>query len=247
MNVDVAMLPSELVDTKVRRSTVVVFDILRATTTMTAALEAGVRDIRIFSDIDAARAAGEQFGPDRLLCGEHKCLPPPGFDLGNSPGALCAEHAGRTLFMSTTNGTRAILAARDAALLLVGSILNASAVARQARAGHRDVLLLCAGTDGQVAMEDLIGCGAVLGAMERDGDVQMTSDHARIARRLFESARADLASALGQSQGGRNIIAAGLTADIEFAARLDTARVVGLAQEEDGVIRICGLPVATGF
>ncbi|MCC6423610.1 MAG: 2-phosphosulfolactate phosphatase [Phycisphaerales bacterium] len=227
MKLDVAMLPGELGRFDLSRLTVVVFDVLRATTTMTAALDAGVSEIRIFDNLADARSAGERFGPDRILCGEQQCLPPQGFDLGNSPGAFHAGHDGRTLFMSTTNGTRAIVAAKNAAQLLIGSIINASAVARRAWDEGRDVLLLCAGTNGQVAMEDLIGCGAVLASMEQLGEVQQGADNARIARRLFESARADLMTALSQSQGGQNVIAAGLSADIEFAVRLDSSQMVG--------------------
>lgn len=238
VNLDVALLPNDLSQFNLSDRTVVVFDVLRATTTMTAALAVGVREIRIFGGIDAALSAAEQFGPNRLLCGEQNCLPPPGFDLGNSPGAFNATHAGRTLFMSTTNGTRAILAAKDAAQLLAGSLVNASAVAHQAMRTGRDTLLLCAGTNGQVAMEDLVGCGAVLSAMEQLGPVHPTTDTARIARRLFQSARADLLAALRQSQGGQNVLAAGLSADIDFAARLDAIRVVGRAQEDNGQMKI---------
>jgi len=238
VNADVALLPNDLSQINLSDQTVVVFDVLRATTTMTAALHAGVHEIRIFSGTPSARAAGERFGPDRLLCGEQNCLPPPGFDLGNSPGALSSAHAGRTLFMSTTNGTRAILAARNAAQLLIGALVNATAVAQQAMRVGRDTLLLCAGTDGQVAMEDLIGCGAVIAAMEQLGELHLTTDTPRIARRLFDSARPDLAAALRQSQGGQNVTAAGLGADIDFAARLDALSVIGQAKKADGVILI---------
>jgi len=238
VKVDVALLPKELAQIDLSQRMVVVFDCLRATTTMTAALSAGVNEIRIFSDPSAAHAAGAQFGPDRLLCGEQNCLPPPGFDLGNSPGSFTATHAGRTLFMSTTNGTRAILAAKNAAQLLIGALVNASAVARQVIRAGRDTLLLCAGTNGQVAMEDLIGCGAVLSALEPLGRVHLASDTARIARRLFDSAREDLPAALRQSQGGQNVLAAGLSADIDYAARLDSTGLVGRAQEDEGQMKI---------
>src|SRR5690348_7200145 len=110
MLVDVVSLPKDLTETHVRGRAVVVFDVLRATTTMTAALAAGADEIHVFPTLDEARAAANACKTDRLLCGEVRCLPPEGFDLGNSPGAYVSENVrGKILFMSTTNGTRAIV------------------------------------------------------------------------------------------------------------------------------------------
>lgn len=223
MKVDVLLLPSYATPESFAGRSVVVFDVLRATTTMTAALAAGVQEIRVFPDTAAVRqTAGEiSLHPAPLLCGEEKCLAPAGFDLGNSPGAFSQEYAGRTLFMSTTNGTRAILAAQDAAQLFVGALVNASAVAAVLADMGLDVTLLCAGTNGRVAIEDVIGAGAVLSALNREIATVPGSDTARMAIRLFESSRNDLRSALAEGDGGRNVIAAGLGEDIDFAATVD--------------------------
>ncbi len=228
MRLDVLLLPEDARDESFAGRAVVVFDVLRATTTMTAALAAGVKEIHIFGDIAsareaAARAAGE---PKPLLCGEVHALMPSGFDLGNSPGALDpALHKARTLFMSTTNGTRAILAAREAKLLLIGALVNASAVARAVVASGLDVTLLCAGTNGMPAIEDVIGAGAVIDAI--GGRAKLESDLAQMALRLLQGARDDLRSAMAEGAGGRNVTAAGLDPDIDFAGRLDRFDVVG--------------------
>lgn len=231
MNVDVVALPGELAPKHLDRRTVVVFDVLRATTTMTAALAAGVEQIRIFPDCETARrAAGAVPAPAPLLCGEVKCLPPEGFDLGNSPGGLDpTRHVGRTLFMSTTNGTRAIIAARRAPLLLAGALVNAGAVARVLHSAGRDATLLCAGTDGQVAMEDLLGAGAVLDALET---ARLESDLAQVALRLFRASRQDLTEVLSRAKGGQNVIRAGLPDDVSFCAALDRFDVVGRVLDE---------------
>src|SRR5689334_18854020 len=124
MKLDVVFLPKELQPDQVRGRTVVVFDVLRATTTMTAALAAGVEAIRVYPDTASARRDATHIGlyPAPVLCGEENCLRPEGFHLGNSPaGFTKAEHAGHTVFMSTTNGTRAILAAKGAKLILIGA------------------------------------------------------------------------------------------------------------------------------
>src|SRR5277367_6399189 len=105
MTIDTIILPSELDRVRIVNRTVVVFDVLRATTSITAALAAGVKEVRVFDSLDAAMAAANAFDQPRLLCGERHTLPPPGFDLGNSPGQFDrARHAGMTVFMSTTNG-----------------------------------------------------------------------------------------------------------------------------------------------
>jgi 2-phosphosulfolactate phosphatase len=129
--------------------------------------------------------------------------------------------------MSTTNGTRAILAARDAGRIFTGALVNASAVARAVHDGASDVVLLCAGTNGAVAAEDVIGAGAVLHALRPFGSVRLRSDAAWMAEDLFVAHRSDLANALRTSRGGQNVLAAGLEPDIDFAARLDVIDVVG--------------------
>ena len=233
VRVDVVLLPKHLEPRHLDGRTVVVFDVLRATTTMAAALSGGVEEIRVFGSLDdAARAAAAHRGA-RILCGEENCLPPAGFDLGNSPGAFRHElHAGRTAYMSTTNGTRAIVAARAAANIFTGAIVNASAVARAVSAAGADVTLLCAGTGGAVAMEDVIGAGAVMAALARNSPISPESDTALIARRLYEAVAHDLRAALTESLGGRNVIAAGLLEDIDFAARLDALDIVGFVERQ---------------
>lgn len=234
MNVDVVFLPQYLKPGQLQGRAVVVFDVLRATTTMTAALAVGVTEIHVYPDTASARAAKEVAGPGVLLAGEERCLPPKGFDLGNSPGAFERElHAGRRLIMSTTNGTRAILAARSADRIFAGALVNATAVARALRETGRDVTLLAAGTGGAIAIEDLLGAGAVLAALTTVGgpDVRLQSDAALVARRLWARDRDDVAACLRESLGGRNVIDAGLAGDIDFAARVDAFDVVGVIQE----------------
>ena len=230
MNVDVVLLPTLWPENRDRQAAVVVFDVLRATTTIAAGLAAGVEEIRVYGDTQAARDAAGRCGPPApLLCGEQHCLPPAGFDLGNSPVAFQPQlHRGRTVCMSTTNGTRAILSASGAKRIFCGALVNARAVAKALHeTAAADVVLLCAGTNGEIAAEDVIGAGAVLHALRPHVPVRLQSDAACIAEDLFAAHRTDLPGALRNTQGGRNVIAAGLEADIEFAARLDAIGVVG--------------------
>ena len=236
--VDVVLRPADLIERQVLDRAVVVFDVLRATTTMAAALAAGVREIRIFPDKDAAIDAARRFDHPKLLCGEENCLAPIGFDLGNSPGAFSQAHAGQTMFMSTTNGCKAILAARNAARLCIGALVNASAAAAIAIEARLPVTLLCAGTNGQIAMEDLLGAGAVLEAMDRQIGISAESDRVPIALNLFKATRSNLSHILRESMGGKNVVAAGLEGDIEFAARIDSLNIPGICEMDPPTIRV---------
>ena len=228
MLIDVVQLPRDLAPAHVTGRAVVVFDVLRATTTMTAALAMGVEEIFFFPSTADALTAARAFGPAAVTCGEQNCLPPVGFTLGNSPAGFTPEFRGRTVFMSTTNGTKAIIAAASARELYVGSLLNASAVARVLSVAGLDVTLLCAGTDGAPAMEDLIGAGAVIDALvSADVATEFGSDVVLIALQLFRTSKNVLVPTLSRTRGGTNVIRNGLQDDIDYAARLDTFDVVG--------------------
>jgi 2-phosphosulfolactate phosphatase len=239
MNIDVVLLPAQLAVGSLAARTVVVLDVLRATTSIAAALSVGVVSIRAFADLDQAKAAAEAQSPRPILSGELHTLVAPGFDLGNSPRQFTAEYAGRSMFLATTNGTKALDAARSAGALFTGSLVNSTATARAAADAGRDVLLLCSGTAGQVSMEDLIGAGAICDTLIRLG-YETASDTARIARRLFLGVRDNLPAVLRETQGGRNIIAAGLEPDIDFAARLDSLPIVCAVDGRELLITAAG-------
>ncbi len=212
---------------------VVVFDVLRATTTINAALHARVQSIRIYSSTADAAAARHKH-PTALLCGEARCLPPPGFDLGNSPGAFQPSlHAGREVLMSTTNGTRAILATAGAARIYAGALVNAASVAECLTLDNRPVTLLCAGTNGAIAMEDVLGAGAVIASLKQLAAVDYESDCAQIAERLFGESRHALPATLRFTRGGLNLIEAGLEEDIDFAAQLNVIKTVGVVSADE--------------
>jgi len=231
---------------------VVVIDVLRASTTIVTALAHGATGVRPVLTIEEARdlAAGGSPGSDLLLGGERGGLRIDGFDLGNSPLEYApARVAGRRIVITTTNGTAALDASREAAEVLIGAIVNRSAVAARARAlalGHRvaDIHLVCAGTDGQVTEEDLLTAGAILDAASRLPNADRdTLDASAIAAldtfRVMLTASADkghgkahvtLASAItaafAMSRGGRNLIDIGMQADLPAAAAIDSLAVV---------------------
>jgi 2-phosphosulfolactate phosphatase len=236
MKVDLLLLPDPGRRELLAGRACAVFDVLRATTTITAALAVGVEEIHLFDSLDAERRAAAAYHGPRLLCGEQDCLAPSGFDLGNSPGQFNArQHRGAVVFMCTTNGTRALLSARGAELIFAAALVNAAAVADALHRAGLDVTLLCAGTNGQIADEDVLGAGAVAHELlQRQDGVWTCGD---LERAVARYRGADPLQLLRQTAGGRNITAAGLDADIAFAARVNALGVVGVASGEPLVVR----------
>jgi 2-phosphosulfolactate phosphatase len=231
MKIDVVLHPRDLKPEHLIGRAVAVFDVLRATTTLTAAIASGAKEVRAFDSIDAAREAAAKFDGPKLLCGELHTLPPPGFDLGNSPGDYTPERVkDRTIFFSTTNGTRAINAVLSSPTppkcLFAAALVNASAAAKALFGSHADITLLCSGSDGNFSAEDFLGTGAVIEALSKLGEIVPGTDAVLAARFAFAGVRDHLRSALRQTYGGHNNLRVGLDADVDFAARLDVFDVV---------------------
>ena len=214
----------------------VVIDVLRASTTMITALAHGAARVLPVADVDEARRLAGELGQRALLGGERGGLRIQGFDLGNSPREYTAGRvAGQTVVITTTNGTAALHASRDAAEIVVGAIVNRTAVAEAVRrlAGNRGVVhLVCAGTDGVVSTEDVLAAGAILDAASADGRDDVLDDAAREALAFFRrvAARGDVPPALVAefrgSPGGANLVDLGMEADLPAAAAIDSLAVV---------------------
>jgi 2-phosphosulfolactate phosphatase len=175
MRVHVAFTPAEAQ----RAPTAIVVDVIRATSTIVQALASGYRRVLCCAEVDEARELRARL-EEAVLAGERKAVALPGFDLGNSPREF-TEPLGETLVLTTTNGTRAILAAAAGAeTVLVGSLLNLDAVA--AAAGGANVEIVCAGLQGRFTIEDAYCAGRIA---ERLGGER--SDAAEAAVRIARS------------------------------------------------------------
>jgi 2-phosphosulfolactate phosphatase len=157
VRVHVAFTPAEAA----RVPTGIVVDVLRASSTIVQALDAGYGRVLCCAEIEEARAVRDEAG-DAVLAGERAAEPIEGFDLGNSPRDFLEPRA-ETLVLTTTNGTRAVVtAAADCDVVLVGSLLNLDAVAATARAQGTDVEIVCAGVDGAFALDDAYSAGRIV-------------------------------------------------------------------------------------
>jgi 2-phosphosulfolactate phosphatase len=191
----------------------IVVDVLRATSTMTQALAAGYRRVLCCAEIEDAHALAATEGPAKLA-GERRLRHIEGFDFGNSPRELAGEPAAETLILSTTNGTRLLVAAAERFdHVYVGSLLNLDAVAAAARAHDEDVAVLCAGVLGELALDDAYCAGRIAEALGGD-----RTDSASAAIRLAGTF-ADARAGLGASRSAWNLRNHGLEADIEWCAQ----------------------------
>ena len=225
---DVHLLPDLAAEDALAGATVVVMDVLRATSTLTYALAAGASRVIVCLEVDEAKQIAGKLASERpLLGGERGGLKIPGFDLGNSPSEYTPESVGgRTLVFTTTNGTRAMLRCRQARQVLLGSFVNRRAVLRALAAADK-IHLVCAGTRGQITREDALCAGSLVAGLLESGAEHQMNDEARLALAAWQAITADgiqpaaLAQALHETQGGRNLIAEGLEADIAWCADLD--------------------------
>jgi 2-phosphosulfolactate phosphatase len=201
--------------------------VLRATTTVIHALAAGCTAVLPCLCVEEAQhLAGGMRAGRVLLGGERGCKPPPGFDLGNSPGAYTAAVCrGTTLVLTTTNGTRALLHAAHAARTLVAGFVNFSAVCEQLRQEARPIHIVCAGADGAVALEDTLLAGALVECLDGHGTARL-NDGARVAWDCFEHHGRVLEGALEVSAGGALLRRLGYDDDVRAAARIDQFALV---------------------
>lgn len=230
---NVHFLPALTTQEALAGSTVVVIDVLRATTTIATALAAGAKEVIPCFEIDEAMAAAASLPAGQaILGGERGGKPIPGFDLGNSPLEYTAERvAGKTVVITTTNGTRALERCRHADRVYLGAFCNLGTIV-QRLLGVPRVDLLCAGTDGLTTAEDVLFAGTIClrlsAAARRHGQAWQLGDGAQIAQGFAEAigdAPPRRLQVLLQSVGGVNLVELGMTADVRFAARLNTVRV----------------------
>jgi 2-phosphosulfolactate phosphatase len=240
-------LPQLIAPEALAGGTVVVIDVLRATSTIAYALAAGARRVIPCGEVDEARriTAGLTEG-GALLGGERGGLPIEGFDLGNSPCEYTPERvAGRTIVFTTTNGTRAMLRCRQAERAFLGAFVNLGALVDRLRNAEQ-VHFLCAGTKEEITREDVLAAGAIVHRLTLPDDPVSASawsrsdwnDEARVAYDAWQATLPPaelpfveatphwLARALAESNGGRNLARVGLARDIADCAALDRLKIV---------------------
>ena len=224
----VSLLPDLLEASDLCGRTVVVIDILRASTTMVHAFASGATQIVPCLTVEQALEVAKTFPPhERLLGGERGGVQIDGFDLGNSPFSYTPEVVGaKTIIFTTTNGTYALQKCHSADEVLIGSFVNLSAVVAKLVSTARPFHLLCAGTNRQITAEDILFAGAVLQRVldTPASQFEIAGVQAQLALDFFNSRGTvtDLfEKTMLESLGGQNLISLGQQQDIQRAMQVD--------------------------
>jgi 2-phosphosulfolactate phosphatase len=225
VRVDVAFTPDEEAAAHVG----IVVDVIRATSSIAQALASGYERVLCCAEIDEARGLREELGDEAVVGGERNAVVVDGFDVGASPREFAAAPKANTLILTTTNGTRAILtAASRCDIVLIGSLLNLSAIARAAREAGGDVAIVCSGFKGSFALDDAYCAGRLIAALHGE------RTDAAIAAEVIANTWPDPLQGLKARTYGPP----GLDADIEFCAQVDIldvaprlSRMIGTSAE----------------
>ena len=230
MRLDVFFGGHQMTPADVLGRVVLVIDVLRASTTVAVALANGAKAVSPFESSDEVVARAKQFERDDvLLAGERRMHAIPGFDLGNSPREYTAEAVeGKTVLLTTTNGTVALAGIQGARDVVVASYVNYSAVStiiRAAGRGEADVTIVCAGRDRQFALEDAACAGRFTRAVKRPSTVRL-NDAAQACSMIDRRYGDRLDRLFEDSEHGRALAEAGFAEDLIVCANVDSHPVI---------------------
>lgn len=212
---------------------VVVIDVLRATSAICTAFDNGVERLIPVAELD--EAIGYMGKPDHIVAAERNGEIVEGFDQGNSPyGFMGPGMAGKTVVLSTTNGTKTIKAAHDADTVLVGSLLNLTALSEWLIDQQKNVLLLCSGWKDKLNLEDTICAGAFAYNLLQTGRFQSVEDSTIMSKYLFLSAKDNYFGFLRSSSHRRRLQKLNLNEDIKYCLTPDQSRAIPMMK--DGVL-----------
>lgn len=230
--IDVCLSPELMHLYNVKDRTVVVVDILRATSCMVTALANGAESIMPFADLDECRKMKTR---GFVTSGEREGKKVEGFDKGNSPFEYMGDEVrGLKIAFTTTNGTQAIEKSKDAKQVIVGSFLNLTAVVKNLLLGENSVLIVCAGWKGRVNLEDTLFAGAVVEKLK--DYLGPDCDAPLAARQLYNLAKDNMSGFLSESSHVKRVNRLNIHEDFEFCLTVDKYNV--LPRLKNGVITI---------
>jgi 2-phosphosulfolactate phosphatase len=236
VRIDVLFGVQEITPQEVQGRVVAVIDVLRASTTIAIALANDARAVLPFESSEEMITRSKQLErASFLLAGERRMLKIEGFDLGNSPLEHTREVVeGKTILMTTTNGTKALLAMQGARDVVVASYVNLTAVSamlRTALRGGHDITLVCAGQDRQFALEDAACAGRYVHHVSKRLATVDTNDAAYAASLIDKKFGDNLMRLFNTAAHGRALAAAGFGEDLAACAAVDSYPVVPIYQD----------------
>jgi 2-phosphosulfolactate phosphatase len=235
VRLDVFFTPNQVKPPDTAGRLVIIVDVLRASTTVATALGNGAKTVIPLEGPDEVISRSKEFARSQtLLAGEQKMHPITGFDLGNSPQSFTPEVVGgKTILITTTNGTRALLGVQGARDIVIASYVNFTAVLammKVAASSNTDIAIICAGEEGSFTLEDSACAGRYVRAIPKRAAVAVND--AAAASVLIEKKYGDnIAKVFKESTHGQALQSAGFGDDLAAAAEVDSYPVVPIWQD----------------
>lgn len=224
LSVDVCLTPELYHLSEDKEAIVVVIDILRATSAICTAFETGVEKMIPVATLEAARAFKDK---GYIVGAERDGMQVEGFDFGNSPYSYKEPNLkGKTVVITTTNGTKSINIAKEAHQLLIGAFTNITALTDYLLKEKRNVILLCSGWKGKFNLEDALFAGAVAEILSKDEAFVDFSDSALATNYLYQTALKDPYIFLSNSSHRKRLAKLKLKKDIKYCLQFDQTQII---------------------
>lgn len=235
---EVCLTPALLHLYDVQNYVVVIIDIFRATTSICYGIENGAEAIIPVAEVEECLAYQHK-NPEYLLAAERNGEVVAGFDFGNSPFSYTVDKVtGKTIVLTTTNGTQALYLSREAKQIVIGSFLNITSLCNWLKTTHEHILLVCAGWKYNFNLEDTLFAGAVVEQLKETARYQL-DDPAIAANDLFQLGKHDISEYLKKTSHSERLKQLGIEKDIAFCLNTDTATAIPVLQD-NRLVRLIG-------
>jgi len=233
MKIDIIISADDIKKEKIKNKTVVVIDMLRATSVIVTAIDNGCKGVIPVLTVDEAANIVRNSKEEFMLGGERNALKIEGFHYSNSPLEYTRETIqGKTLVMTTTNGTKAIKGCAGAGNILIGAMLNAKAIAERIVKLNKDVVIVNAGTYGEFSIDDFLCSGYIIDCVIKLVETEL-SDIAVTSHYIYKN-NEDIKDFIKNASHYKRIMKLGLAADLEYCCKKDI--IDNVPEYKDGII-----------
>jgi len=235
MRADLYLIPGPVSEERLTDKTLVMIDVLRASTTICQSLKAGARAVIPIEKPGEAAELRTRIGVDNaILGGERDGIKIDNFDLGNSPLEYTEEKVkGKTVILTTTNGTQPYAKSKFSNLIITGALVNISLVARKVVEVKKDLAIVCAGDEGNFSIEDTLCGGMLIYKLMYEEKIDLKlNDAASLALLLYRSDRDSFRQTIAEGEHGRLLAEIGFKADVDFATEPDSIPVLPILKDK---------------